>query len=264
MIPGRRYFPARSISRSAAGRNVSRPTAAILPPRMATPPSMVPAGVTIKPFLKTRSAVVLAISYSANTLPSLFPRFRQVTQVDNAIDGRRHFLQAELSPVLSDSPRSLDIHAAVPWNRFLGLHVKSVGFLGLFPLRLGPFCQHPHYGFFVFGLIEELAGSDISPEKTDYQGFIFLRPIPARSGDRVLKVVDVIRREPQGAEAGCKGDEIRWLINERASDAPFLHGREALRRAAETDHFIIGRRKSVARQHARQHIIERVRWARYG
>src|SRR4030095_10017422 len=64
IAPGRRYLPARSIWRSAVGKNPSLPTAAILPSRIATPPSMVPPGVTIKPFLKTRSAALLAISDS--------------------------------------------------------------------------------------------------------------------------------------------------------------------------------------------------------
>src|SRR5262245_1034435 len=61
MAPGKRYLPARSISRSAAGKKPSLPTAAILPSRIATPPSMVPPGVTIRPFLNTRFAALFAI-----------------------------------------------------------------------------------------------------------------------------------------------------------------------------------------------------------
>src|SRR5262245_61363644 len=61
IVPGRRYLPARSIWRSAVGKKPSLPTAAILPSRIATPPSMVPPGVTIKPFLNTRSVALFAI-----------------------------------------------------------------------------------------------------------------------------------------------------------------------------------------------------------
>src|SRR5690349_20503832 len=99
MAPGRRYLPARSISRFAAGRNASLPTAAILPSRMATPPSMVPAGVTIKPFLKTMSAGWFAIFKSAGSFDDLLSRLRQVAQVNHAVHRRGRLLQAEVFPV---------------------------------------------------------------------------------------------------------------------------------------------------------------------
>src|SRR6266436_4608090 len=122
IAPGRRYLPARSIWRSAAGKNPSLPTAAILPSRMATPPSMVPPGVTIKPFSKTRSAALLVMSE-----PTFIFRLSQVTQVDHAVYRRWHFLEAELFPILCYSARSLHVHAAVPRYGFLSFHVKRVG-----------------------------------------------------------------------------------------------------------------------------------------
>src|SRR4030095_1549251 len=100
IAPGRRYLPARSIWRSAAGKNPSLPTAAILPSRIATPPSMVPLGVTIKPLLKTRSAALLVIIEAEIPSLSLFSRLGQVAQVDHAVHRRWHFLQAELFPIL--------------------------------------------------------------------------------------------------------------------------------------------------------------------
>jgi hypothetical protein len=60
---GKNDFPARSICRCASGKKASLPTATILPFATATPPSIIPPGVTIKPLLRIRSAMSLAIRY---------------------------------------------------------------------------------------------------------------------------------------------------------------------------------------------------------
>src|SRR5882757_9696116 len=212
MTPGRRYLPARSISRLAAGRNASPLTAAILPLRIATPPSMVPAGVTIKPFLKTMSAGLVAMFEFARSCVSLLSCFRQIAQVDYAVHWRGSLLQAEVFPVLHDFARALHVNAAVPRYGFLGFHIQRVSFFGFVLFGFGAIGQRVHRGLLVFRLVKKLAGFYVGAQKAHHQGAVFLRPVAARAGNRILKVVDIVGRESERAEAGRKRDEIRRLV----------------------------------------------------
>src|SRR6266545_1933146 len=255
MTPGRRYLPERSISRLAAGRKASLPTAAILPLRIATPPSMVPAGVTIKPSLKTMSAGLVAIFESARLFFYLLSCFRQVAHVDEAIYGRWQLLQAEVFPVLCDFARALQVDAAVSGYGFLGFHVQRIGFFRFLFFRFGALGERAHRSLLIFRVVEKLAGFKIGAQEPHREGFVFLRPVAAYAGDRVLKIVDVVGRESERAEPRRQRDEIRGLVDQRARYALILHRRQALRRAAEADHFIIFGGEPVRGQHPRQNII---------
>src|ERR1044072_1077746 len=196
MAPGSRYLPARSISRSAAGKNLSLPTAAILPSTIAAPPSMVPPGVTTRPFLKTISAVLTAI-FVIHLLVDLLFRLSQVTQVDHAIDRWRWLWQAEVFPVLGNLTRTLHIDTAVARNRLLGFHIECVGFFRFVLVRLGAVGEGAHGRFFVFRVIEKYAGFQVGAQKAHHEGAFLLRPVAPGTGDRVLEVVDVVGGEAE-------------------------------------------------------------------
>src|SRR5689334_12216182 len=117
MAPGSRYLPARSISRSAEGKNASLPMAAILPSTIAAPPSRVPPGVTTRPFLKTISAPFAVIFVFPARFCDLLSRLSQIAQIDGAIDRRRRLWQAEVFPALRNLARALQIDPAVARNR---------------------------------------------------------------------------------------------------------------------------------------------------